>query len=57
MQRTKTTKEVANYLRLSYDRFRNRFKSDYKNMPREFVGREWRYNLEEVMKFIEERFN
>lgn len=57
MNETLNAIELATYLRIHYRTLIDLLKTDYKDMPKTKKGASWEFNKEEVMKFIEERFN
>ena len=62
IKRTTTAKEMAQHLRVGEISFvPYALKHDYKEMPREKVktrtGGQWRFNINEVMDWIQKEFN
>jgi len=62
MQRTKTIDQVAYNLRIHPRSILRSFKEDWSDMPREEIKsvrgtKEYRFNIEEVIKYLEVKFN
>jgi len=52
-----TTQQLADYLRVHYKSLLKYLKDDYKDMPRKKVSGEYVFDIKEVMKYIENKFN
>lgn len=57
MKEILSAEEMATYLRIHYRSFVDLLKTEYKDMPKTKEKGVWQFNKNEVMKWIEERFN
>lgn len=57
MKRETTTAQMAEYLRIHQRSFIDKLGDEYEEMPREKISGSWFFNINEVMTWIEERFN